>query len=463
MSSPGTNRRDFFISFNSADRDWAEWIASELEAAGYTTYFQHWDFAPGSNFVLEMQKAASQSDRTIAVLSPAYLSALFTQPEWAAALVQDPTGSKRTLVPVRVQECRPDGILALIVHSDLVGLDEEAARARLVAAVQVQGGGRPKPGSVAFPKPAQGAARRRAFPAAAASGPAGPSAPSSAARLPSPVPPMPTAATKPVQDKSQKARRTSLGWFLLAAAVAGLLMGFAKRLSEFGLVNQLYYLVLVPVSLAAAFSLSGTLRSRARYRGESQWGVLELGGPVVVFALVMAAGMWFAPGSRSFGVTVHLRGEDGGLPLRGQGRVMLQLGADPRSVAIGENGAAFFLGIPAEFRGRPVSLTLDAEGFERTETGPVKLAEDSVSITVRKRAGRLYGVVVNASGRPVAGATVDAGGVKAVTGPDGRFEVAVTERVLVRVVAKGFGAYAEYAMPGANEMTVPLVAEEGKR
>lgn len=54
MSSPGPDRRDFFVSFNSADRAWAEWIASELEAAGYTTYFQHWDFAPGANFVIEM-------------------------------------------------------------------------------------------------------------------------------------------------------------------------------------------------------------------------------------------------------------------------------------------------------------------------------------------------------------------------------------------------------------------------
>jgi hypothetical protein len=37
MSLPGANRRDFFVSFNSADRPWAEWIANELEAAGYTT------------------------------------------------------------------------------------------------------------------------------------------------------------------------------------------------------------------------------------------------------------------------------------------------------------------------------------------------------------------------------------------------------------------------------------------
>jgi hypothetical protein len=32
-------RRDFFVSFNSADRAYAEWIAAELEAAGKTVFF----------------------------------------------------------------------------------------------------------------------------------------------------------------------------------------------------------------------------------------------------------------------------------------------------------------------------------------------------------------------------------------------------------------------------------------
>ena len=57
MPSAPPGRRDFFVSFNCADRAWAEWIAYELEDAGYTTFFQHWDFSPGSNFVLEMHMA----------------------------------------------------------------------------------------------------------------------------------------------------------------------------------------------------------------------------------------------------------------------------------------------------------------------------------------------------------------------------------------------------------------------
>jgi phage replication-related protein YjqB (UPF0714/DUF867 family) len=38
--------RDFFISYTGADRAWAEWIAVQLEAAGYSTVLQAWDFRP---------------------------------------------------------------------------------------------------------------------------------------------------------------------------------------------------------------------------------------------------------------------------------------------------------------------------------------------------------------------------------------------------------------------------------
>jgi len=125
--------KHFFVSYNSADRQWAEWIAWHLEEAGYTTVLQAWDFWPGSNFVLEMQRAATEAERTIAVLSQAYLEALYTQPEWAAAFGRDPTGEKGTLLPVRVGECKPEGLLPQIIYVDLVGLEEAADREALLA------------------------------------------------------------------------------------------------------------------------------------------------------------------------------------------------------------------------------------------------------------------------------------------------------------------------------------------
>ena len=120
--------KDFFISYNKADKAWAEWIAWTLEEGGYSVVIQAWDFRPGNNFVLKMQQAASETSKTIAVLSQSYLDAEYTQPEWAAAFTPDPTGENRLLIPLRVGECNLTGLLAPLSYVDLVGLSEKQAR-----------------------------------------------------------------------------------------------------------------------------------------------------------------------------------------------------------------------------------------------------------------------------------------------------------------------------------------------
>lgn len=140
---------DFFISYTSSDEQWAEWIAYALEDAGYSTIIQAWDFRPGSNFVVEMQNAAKSANRTIMVLSPAYLKSRFANPEWASAFADDPQGISRKLIPVMVVDCSPDGMLAPLVHIKLVGLEQAEARSVLLAGVKSE---RAKPGSrPAFP------------------------------------------------------------------------------------------------------------------------------------------------------------------------------------------------------------------------------------------------------------------------------------------------------------------------
>lgn len=144
-----TPMKDFFISYNKADRTWAEWIAWTLEEAGYSVVIQAWDFRPGENFPVRMQEAAKDTRHTIAVLSEDYLAALFTQAEWAAAFARDPKGEQRTLIPVRVNECEPEGILGLTIYIDLVGRSEEDAREELLEGVLKD---RAKPDSApAFP------------------------------------------------------------------------------------------------------------------------------------------------------------------------------------------------------------------------------------------------------------------------------------------------------------------------
>lgn len=140
---------DFFISYTSADREWAEWIGHVLEDEGCDVVIQAWDFQPGSNFVLEMQRAAQSAERTIMVLSPNYLRSHFGAPEWAAAFAKDPEGLQHRLVPIKVRPCEPEGLLKPLVHIDLVDHDERSAISELLQGVT---GRRRKPAArPAFP------------------------------------------------------------------------------------------------------------------------------------------------------------------------------------------------------------------------------------------------------------------------------------------------------------------------
>ena len=126
---------DFFISYNRADESWAEWIAWQLEEEDYSTIIQSCDFRPGSNFVEEMQRATVKAERTIAVVSPDYLSSEFARSEWNAAFAQDPLGKEGKLLQVKVKDCQLDGLKKAIIYIDLTGLGEEAARERLIKGV----------------------------------------------------------------------------------------------------------------------------------------------------------------------------------------------------------------------------------------------------------------------------------------------------------------------------------------
>jgi TIR domain len=149
LSEPQSEKRDFFISYSKADIAWARWITWQLEEAGYTTYFQEWDFRAGSNFVHEMDKADKQADRTIIVLSPNFIKSEFTASEWYARYKEDPTGERRKLVPVRVAEYEPVGFLGQIIYIDLVGKNEKEAKEKLINEIRSE---RPKPpNQPAFP------------------------------------------------------------------------------------------------------------------------------------------------------------------------------------------------------------------------------------------------------------------------------------------------------------------------
>jgi TIR domain len=124
-----------FISYTGADQAWAEWLAWQLEAAGHQAIVQAWDFRPGENFVVNMRWALDSADRTLAVVSAAYLESVYGSDEWTAAFLHNHADMTSLLV-VRVEEVPLPRLLRPWIYIDLAGVEAEAAAQRLLQGLQ---------------------------------------------------------------------------------------------------------------------------------------------------------------------------------------------------------------------------------------------------------------------------------------------------------------------------------------
>ncbi|WP_076833906.1 MULTISPECIES: toll/interleukin-1 receptor domain-containing protein [unclassified Frankia] len=145
---------DFFISYTAVDRQWAEWVAWQLEDAGYRVLIQAWDFVPGSDWMSSMEQGVRHAGRMVALLSAAYLRSVYGGQEWRAVRAEDPEGFARKLLPVRLEDCDRPGLLRTLVGFDLFGLPAESARVYLLEQIGHSLAGRAKPATAPeFPVP----------------------------------------------------------------------------------------------------------------------------------------------------------------------------------------------------------------------------------------------------------------------------------------------------------------------
>jgi hypothetical protein len=149
---------DFFISHAGRDTAWAEWLAWQLQQAGYGVELDVWDWAPGEDFVARMAAALERADRLLAVCTEAYFASAFGGAELRAAFAASPAAEGR-IVPVLIEPVRLPPLYASLIHLDLTGLDEAAAAARLRARLT---GGRPT-GAPPFPSAGPAPAGRPGF------------------------------------------------------------------------------------------------------------------------------------------------------------------------------------------------------------------------------------------------------------------------------------------------------------
>jgi hypothetical protein len=136
---------DFFVSYTKTDQEWAEWIAWILEENDYRVLIQAWDIVPGANWIHDMDAGTRKADRTMAVLSDAYLKSEYGMAESLAAWARDPTGSDRKLLVARIAPTDRKGLLAGVVDVDLFGLAEADARVVVLDMAESAVKGRRKP------------------------------------------------------------------------------------------------------------------------------------------------------------------------------------------------------------------------------------------------------------------------------------------------------------------------------
>jgi len=129
-------RRDFFISFNSADLAFAEAIDAALNEAGFTTFFHPRDLLPGGIVPEWMEKSLLNSNQTIALFSPDYVKeeAVYSFIERYASWWRDKRGKERKLIPVHIRKVdfTDHPIAEIFSRIECVGKNPKDAAAHVV-------------------------------------------------------------------------------------------------------------------------------------------------------------------------------------------------------------------------------------------------------------------------------------------------------------------------------------------
>ena len=130
-------QRDIFISLNSADKVWGDWIVYHLKRNGYTLYYQFDDFPPGSDFMELMNVALSNCKLTVAIWTSNYFDSSFASLEGRIALKKSLAKGVIAYVPVKVEDCTVDALFSTRVYINIVNQKRQfEAQKLLIAGVQ---------------------------------------------------------------------------------------------------------------------------------------------------------------------------------------------------------------------------------------------------------------------------------------------------------------------------------------
>ncbi|MGV4986994.1 FxSxx-COOH system tetratricopeptide repeat protein [Streptomyces sp. NRAIS3] len=154
-------RKDFYVSYASADRLWADWTVAALRSAGLEAKLapvEASDLATATAALTGLGSTLAGESRLVVLLSSQYTALPQAQEIWREIKRRDPHGSTAMAVQVRVDDsARPPEFAAPLPAASISGVSAEEAVLRLLAAVE--GSGQTESGARHLPPGAIPAAR----------------------------------------------------------------------------------------------------------------------------------------------------------------------------------------------------------------------------------------------------------------------------------------------------------------
>jgi len=111
---------DVFISYSPTDRDWVEqWLIPPLEHAKLRVSVDYRDFIAGMPRLENIERAITNSRRTLVVLTPEWLDSEWNAFEGLLVRSLDPAARQRKLLPLLLRPCELPVALAALERLDL--------------------------------------------------------------------------------------------------------------------------------------------------------------------------------------------------------------------------------------------------------------------------------------------------------------------------------------------------------
>ncbi len=125
-----------FISYSHKDENWVRnWLVPRLEHAGIKTHVDWRDFEIGVPSDINMERAVETCEKTILVMTPAWVESQAAQLEAIMLQSQDRAGLKKKIMPLMLKDCRLPLRLRILTYADF---RDEAERQSQIARVIAQ-------------------------------------------------------------------------------------------------------------------------------------------------------------------------------------------------------------------------------------------------------------------------------------------------------------------------------------